>query len=214
MGGEETSFLVKDPPLGMLLGSEAISRIRIRGIRGDGELGEAEIPRPAPGWPLLAGNQQGNHDSGPAPSPSYRARQGQLCPGAPRPPLDWLPGLPETPRFICSLVRPLFQHPLLLLFSLYITACSRLPMIPPNWLQQPVCPCACVLFSPSLPVTCLSPGGRDPSSAWRGLQESLLSRQPVHTYLAPASVQTDRTGTRAAIVWGPGSWEKGSAFLP
>lgn len=59
MGGEETSFLVKDSPLGMLLGSEAISRIRIRGIRGDGELGEAEIPKPVPAWPLLARSQAG-----------------------------------------------------------------------------------------------------------------------------------------------------------
>lgn len=75
MGGEETPFLVKDPPLGTLLGSEAISRIRIRGIRGDGELGEAEIPKPVPGWPLLARSQQGHHDSGPAPSLSYQARQ-------------------------------------------------------------------------------------------------------------------------------------------
>ena len=62
VGGEETSFLVKDPPLGMLLGSEAISRIRIRGIRGirgDGELGKEEIPKPVPGWPLLARSQAG-----------------------------------------------------------------------------------------------------------------------------------------------------------
>lgn len=59
MGGEETSFLVKDSPLGMLLGSEAISRIRIRGIRGDGELGEAEIPKPVPAWPLRARSKAG-----------------------------------------------------------------------------------------------------------------------------------------------------------
>ena len=46
----------------MLLGSEAISRIRIRGIRGirgDGELGKEEIPKPVPGWPLLARSQAG-----------------------------------------------------------------------------------------------------------------------------------------------------------